>query len=91
MKKTMGYVATAILLGFVVMMMPLALETGPAGFSNFGWRGEAQGVTGGKDNYFSQPLGISSQPSNILPSSLVFFSGLIVALGVYVILKKWVT
>jgi len=92
MKKTMVYAATAILLGFAIMMVPFVLRTGPLTFErgaqpNTYLDEPKQGFAEGQDTVsgFSR---IGAQPSNLLPSSFVLFSGLIAALGAYVILKR---
>jgi len=92
MKKTMAYFATAILLGFAIMMLPLALETGPPTympqpeFLRPLKTNGAEMFTDGAPRL--QPYGLGTQPLNLLPSSAILFLGLIVALGVYAILKK---
>lgn len=96
MKKALAYVATAVLLGFLVMMLPLAVQTGSSAYQSplsplspqFMNTPAERGTTKGADNSALRFYGIAQQPSNLLPSSLVFFSGLIVALMTYVILKK---
>jgi len=95
MKKTMIYAATAVLLGFAVMMLPLALQTGRQP-TLMGGKPNAQQPTdayrsegsGNGDVNMLRDLGLGRQLLGLLPSSLVFFSGLIVALSVYVILKR---
>jgi len=93
MKKTMAYAATAILLGFTIMMVPLALRTGPPTYrpdlqpnltNAFTERADMKS----EDSSLSRSFGLASQPSNLLPSTLIFFSGLIAAIGVYAMLKK---
>lgn len=96
MKKTLAYIVAAILLGFVVARLPLAMKTGqpeylsPLSPSNT----QFMNATAEQDAYKGEIgtvlrlYGISGQPSNLLSSSLVFLSGLIVALTVYAILKK---
>jgi len=89
MKKTMAYAATAILLGIAIMMLPKALEiqpTTPASQpTDFA---ETNLPIKGEDRSETASYGLGSQPSNLLPSSLIFFSGLIVAVSIYVTLKK---
>jgi len=72
----MVYSLIAVLLGFTVMMLPLAFKTGlPTQLApTFG---------GEKVDEESRWLGISG-----LPSILIFISGLIAALGVYALMKK---
>ncbi|HKZ94965.1 MAG TPA: hypothetical protein VJ249_10370 [Candidatus Bathyarchaeia archaeon] len=93
-KKFVAYGAAALLIGFTVMMLPLALETGPPTFEpklkpNFLTNvlkddesaGEQRGST--LDTY-----GLASQPSNLLPSSLILLAGLIVAFSTYIVFKS---
>jgi hypothetical protein len=95
MKKALAYVATAVLLGFLMMMLPLAMQIGSSAYQSplspspqsMNTPAERD-TTKGADNSALQFYAITQQPSNLLPSSLVFFSGLIVALTTYVILKK---
>ena len=88
MKKTLAYVTTAILLGLAVMMLPLALENGAQ--PQFPPPGARTQSTEAKDqnNGMLQSYGLASQPSNLLPSSLVLLSGLIVAIAAHVILRR---
>jgi len=84
MKKSLIYVATAILLGLAVMMLPLNLESlQPTKTYNDEMQPERRNLL--------QLYGLGSQPSNILPSSLIAFSALIVALGVYAVSKRRMT
>jgi len=92
MKKALAYVATAVLLGFAVMMLPLALRIGSSAFQfppspinpQFG-NTPAEDTMKGADNSALQLYGIARQ---LLPSTLILFSGLIVALAMYFLLKK---
>lgn len=77
MKKTLAYLAAAILLGFVMARLPLAMNAPME-----------QDATKGEPSSVLRLYGISGQPSSLLPSSLIFFSGLIAALTVYAIFKK---
>jgi len=92
MKKAVAYTATAVLLGFFIMMGPLALQTGPPTYEPklepqlFKAPREIQHDTMGEGTYPS--YGSLARPSNLLPSGLILLSGLIVAVGVYIILKK---
>ena len=80
MKKTLAYVTTAILLGLAVMMLPLALENGTQ--PQFPQPGARTLSTEAKD----QNNGMRAR--NLLPSSLVLLSGLIVAIAAHVILRR---
>jgi len=89
----MAYAATAILLGFAIMMVPLALRTGPPTYQpqfqpQFMNAPTESGDMKGEDSSLQRSFGLARQPSNLLPSSLIFFSGLIVAIGVYAMLKR---
>ena len=87
MKKTLAYVTTAILLGLAVMMLPLALENGTQ--PQFPQPGARTLSTEAKDqnNGMLKSYGLTN-PSNLLPSSLVLLSGLIVAIAAHVILRR---
>lgn len=89
-KKITVCAITALLMGFAIMMLPLALETGPPTYqpkipeeyilvpnsSN-----EAQGST--RNLY-----GLTSQSQNMLPSTLILLTGLVAALIAYIFFKK---
>ncbi len=89
MKKAIAYAATAIILGFALMMLPKIMETQPT---------TGTPMTGDTRNEFfpfylgdsskTEAYGLASQPLNLLPSSLIFLSGLIAALAAYTILKR---
>jgi hypothetical protein len=90
MKKPIPYALTAILIGFAVMMLPLALEAGPPTYTpEFMQPTKTDtGTTPSEESRTFWFSGVGKQPSNLIPSSTIFFSGLILALSVYVILKK---
>jgi len=100
MKKALAYAATAILIGFAVMMLPLALKTGPPTYQpeltpqlppqvspEFFANTMERDDTKGVDSSSSRSYGFAWQTS-ILPSTLILLLGLIAALGVYALLKK---
>jgi len=88
MKKAMVYVSTAILLGFAIMMLPKALET-YAPQSGFASPPKTRGFElAGQDSSNALWYAQVRQPLDLLPSSLIIFSGLIVALSVYAILRR---
>lgn len=95
MKKVLAYVATAVLLGFAVIMLPLTMQIGSSAFRSplsptnpqF-MDNPAEDATKGADFSVLLYYGLAKDPANLLPPSLVLFSGLIVALTVYVILKR---
>ena len=87
MKKTLAYVTTAILLGLAVMMLPLALENGAQPqFPPPGARTQSTEAMN-QDNGMLKSYGLTN-PSDLLPSSLVLLSGLIVAIAAHVILRR---
>ena len=96
MKKTLAYIAAAVLLGFVVARLPLALQAGPPAYlsplslPNIQFMNAPVEQDAYKDEIGTvlRLYGISGQPSSLLSSSLIFLSGLIAALTVYAILKK---
>ncbi len=88
MKKTLAYITTAILLGLAVMMLPLALENGAQPqFPQPGARTQSTEAMN-QDNGMLKSYGLANQPSNLLPSSLVLLSGLIVAITAYAIFRR---
>jgi len=88
MKKTLAYITTAILLGLAVMMLPLTLENGAQ--PQFPQPGAPTQSTEAKDqnNEILRSYGFASQPSNLLPSSVVLLSGLIVAIAAHAIVRR---
>lgn len=96
MKKTIAYVATAIILGFAVMILPLASNMGSPTYSpqpkpGYALAGTNNNEASAEERDILQLWGLGSQRSNLLPSSLIFLSGFVVALGVYTILKRRTT
>jgi len=92
-KKIALYSLTAVILGFAVMMLPLAIETGPPTYTPqpqfpgaLRTSGDSMTAEDGGAQSFSQ--GLFSQPSNLLPTSLVLMSGVIAALGMYIMVHK---
>jgi len=90
MKKSMVYIVPAILLGSAIMMLPLALEAGPPTYTPefFQHPKTNKGVIPGEESQMLRFSGLGKQPSNLLPSSLILFLGLMVALGVYAVFKR---
>ena len=93
--KIAAYAVTAVLTGFIIMMLPLALETGPPTYEpklqplqpNFAdVHRDGEGADE-QQNAIRDLYGLA-QPSNLLPSSLILLTGLAVALSAYIILKK---
>jgi len=90
LKKTLTYFATAVLLGFAVMMLPLALQTGPPTYQptpQFMNTPAEDNATKGAGDSEMRSYGLGP-PSSLLPSSLIFFAGLIISLTAYVVVKR---
>ncbi len=82
--KLAAYITAAILMGFAVMMLPLALErASPA--SQF----SPQSSTGERQDKLTEAYGLDSQPF-LTPSSVILIVGLIFAFAAYIIVKKQV-
>ena len=91
--KFFAYATTAILIGLTVMMLPLALETGPPTYnptqapsaytSPLSESGDEQ------RNVMDKTGGLASQPP-ISSSSLILLIGLIIAFAAYLLVKKQV-
>jgi hypothetical protein len=91
--KLAAYVTAAVLIGFAVMMLPLALETGPPSYkpelvNPFGQYSAA--IEGGNEqrNQQDSAYGSASTPYNILPSGLIMLAGLAAALVAYTSVRK---
>jgi hypothetical protein len=88
-----AYATAAVLIGFAVMMLPLALETGPPtyqpqlqpSFTNAYPDGKNAGEQ--RDQLYNT-YGLTS--SNLTPSSLILIVGLIFAFTAYILVKKQV-
>jgi len=93
--KIAAYAITAVLMGFTIMMLPLALETGPPTYEpklqplqpNFAGANRYSEGTDEQQSALTALNGLA-QPSNLLPTSLIMLTGLAVALSVYITLKK---
>jgi len=80
--KLAAYITSAALIGFAVMMLPLALETAyPTSQLS------PQGSTGERQDQLRNAYGLASRPS-ITSSSLILIVGLIFAFAAYIIVKK---
>jgi len=91
-RKIAAYTTAAVLIGFAIMMLPLALETGPPTYDP---RQAPSTYTsalseGGSEqrNQLDNTYGSASIPYNMLPSGLILLAGLAVALVAYVFLRK---
>jgi hypothetical protein len=80
-----AYGIAALLIGFSVMMLPLALETGPPTYQPK-FAGE---TTGEQSDQLRSQYGLTS-PSDVTSSSLILFTGLIIAFAAYLLVKKQV-
>ena len=89
--KLAAYATAAVLIGFAVMMLPRALETGPPTYNPLApstfTSSEGKGTNEQRDQ-LDNTYGLASQPSNILPSGLILLAGLVVALVAYAFLRK---
>jgi len=97
-RKTIVYFATAVLLGVGMMILPVAIQptllTQPTDKGSFtgGTRTETDEsnavspMDGGRS--YTVTDGLAGQPSNLLPSSFILLTGLVVATGVYAALRK---
>lgn len=90
--KLAAYATAAVLIGFAVMMLPLALETGPPTYDPR----QAPSTylsplsEGGNEQRYlpDNTYGLTSTPYNILPSGLILLAGLAAALIGYASLRK---
>jgi len=94
-RKTIAYFAVAVMLGFTIMTLPLAMQTPltKPGENNFSGDTRNQETdskyalpSAGKDG--PPTPGLATQPSNLLPSSGILLAGLVVAAAVYLIVKR---
>jgi hypothetical protein len=91
--KFAAYATAAVLIGFAVMMLPLALETGPPtyqpqlqpSFTN----AYPGGVKAGEQRELYDTYGLT-QPYDLTSSSLILLIGLIIAFAAYILVKKQV-
>ena len=96
--KPLVYFATAVLLGFAIMMVPLALQTGPptyqpqlSPFPDTRTENTFNGALPSDDTEKLRSIYGLGQPSNLLPFTLILSIGLVVATGAYVTFKKRLT
>ncbi len=82
MKKAIAYAATAIVLGFALMVLPKIMETQLTIGTPMTEDARNEFFFG--DSSRKEALGLV----NLLPSSLIFFSGLVAALAAYTVLKR---
>jgi hypothetical protein len=79
-----AYITAAILMGFAVMMLPLALERASPTFQL-----SPQSYTGERQDKLTEEYGLDSQPF-LTPSSLILLIGLVFAFAAYIIVRKQV-
>ncbi len=77
--KFFAYATAAMLIGFAVMMLPLALETGPPTYQPKIQPNFAGETTGEQSDQLRNVYGLTS-PSDVTSSSLILLTGLIIAL-----------
>ena len=88
--KFFAYATAAILIGFAVMMLPLALETGPPTYQPKIQPNFAGETTSEQRDQLDAQYGLTSPPYNITSSSLILLIGLIIAFAAYLLVKKQV-
>jgi hypothetical protein len=84
--KLVAYAVAAVLVGLAVMVMPRALETEvlqPSSPETY----QAESDTNGQRNVLPAG-GLASQPSNLVPSSLILLAGFVAAFSAYIIFRK---
>jgi len=90
--KLAAYATAAVLIGFAVMMLPRALETGPPTYkpelNPFPYTSSLSEGENEQRNQQDNTYGPASIPSNMLPSGLILLAGLAVALVAYASLRK---
>ncbi len=82
--KLAAYITAAVLIGFAVMMLPLALETASPTFQL-----SPQSYAGEQRDQLEKMYGLTS-PSDVTSTSLILIVGLIFAFATYIIVKKQV-
>jgi hypothetical protein len=92
MKKTLAYTATAILLGFAIIMIPRVLEPQQTFMGTAETNTQSRAIPFFPSDASKQgPTQLISKPVNFLPSSLILITGLIAASTTYAILRKRTT
>ena len=93
--KPLIYSATAVLLGFAIMIVPLALQTGPptyqpqlSPFPHTRTENTFNGALSSDDTGKSPSFCGLDQLSNLLPFTLILLIGLVAATGVYAAFRK---
>ena len=90
-KRILVYVTAAILIGIAMMALPLALQDSLSLTPMD--QGKLYPASPARSNAFSgqttSPIsGLVRQPVNVVPLSGIMLSGLLVALSIYIIMKK---
>ncbi len=93
--KAITYFAAAILIGFAIMMMPKALQTGPPTYQpdlTLFPKAPAENTYGNalssNDTENMRSVYGLEHPLSLLPFTLILLIGLVAATGVYVSFKK---
>jgi len=89
-KRIAAYATAAVLIGIAIMALPLTLQQNlPLTFMD---RTQGNAASSGKPSAFtnggSSILDLVRQPLNFVPLGGIMLSGLIVALSVYLLVKK---
>jgi hypothetical protein len=89
MKRTIAYLATAIILGLAVVMLPRTLELQhlTADTETSDARNLIPQTYGGETSEKGIP-GLASQPMNLLPMALILLSGIVAAAAVAAIFRR---
>ena len=93
MKKALAYVVTGVLLGVTVTLLPLGLLFAPSEIAGTATVLELSQLRSQTSEYtaFEENLrfmGLSPFPSSLIYAGLLFVTSLILALGVYALLKR---
>ncbi len=97
--KPIFYIAAAILLGFAIMIGPLAIQTGPPTYqpqldpfphtrTGDAFEDTFNAAVPSDDREKLYPFYGLGQLSNLLPFTLILLIGLVVATGAYVTFRK---
>lgn len=87
-KKIAVYATGAIVLGMVAMVLPLTLKPSP--FAPMGWYSSVSPFSrlDGSGEAAPSILSVVTQPANLLSLGGILSSGLVVALCVYIAMKR---
>ena len=87
--KLAAYATAAVLIGFAVMMLPLALEKAYPTYQPYPQSYTDTKNAGEQRDQLEKVYGLTS-PSDLTTSSLILIIGLIFAFAAYIIVKKQV-